>query len=311
MSAESATDPSSTTSTSKPGSEARTAATPAATFAASLYAGMTTRQSDMRWFATGMGTERWNVGGRQRWREPSSVATNVCANLAPDADLRGLRLPVPVDGRRRGALGAQPGGGAGRRRARGHLRDAPAVGPGRPAADPGRPGGRRGARRGALRPRRQPPDRPGAALRPRRSRPPAAPRPRVRPRALRDLALLRRPGRRPRTPRRALPPGRRLGRGVERPLLERLPRRPQGPDRRRGAARGHPHPPGRVLLQRAARAAPARARPARRARPPPEPAARGEATVLRGLPALPVRRPVPQPAEPLVVFAGRHIPEKN
>jgi len=38
---------------------------------------------------------------------------------------------------------------------------------------------------------------------------------------------------------------------------------------------------------------------------------RGEVTVLRGLADLPVRRPVPQPAEPLVVFAGRHIPEKN
>jgi glycosyltransferase involved in cell wall biosynthesis len=38
---------------------------------------------------------------------------------------------------------------------------------------------------------------------------------------------------------------------------------------------------------------------------------RGEVTVLRGLADLPPGRPTPRPAEPLVVFAGRHIPEKH
>jgi glycosyltransferase involved in cell wall biosynthesis len=38
---------------------------------------------------------------------------------------------------------------------------------------------------------------------------------------------------------------------------------------------------------------------------------RGEPTVLRGEWAGPTSRPVPRPAEPLVVFAGRMIPEKN
>jgi len=38
---------------------------------------------------------------------------------------------------------------------------------------------------------------------------------------------------------------------------------------------------------------------------------RGEVTVLRGLYAGPVSSPAPLPAEPLVVFAGRHIPEKR
>jgi glycosyltransferase involved in cell wall biosynthesis len=36
-----------------------------------------------------------------------------------------------------------------------------------------------------------------------------------------------------------------------------------------------------------------------------------EATVLRGEYAGPLERPTPEPAEPLVVFAGRHIPEKQ
>ena len=38
---------------------------------------------------------------------------------------------------------------------------------------------------------------------------------------------------------------------------------------------------------------------------------RGEPTVLRGLSELPAQRPAPRPAEPLVVFAGRHIAEKH
>jgi glycosyltransferase involved in cell wall biosynthesis len=38
---------------------------------------------------------------------------------------------------------------------------------------------------------------------------------------------------------------------------------------------------------------------------------RGEVTVLRGLYAGPESPPAPLPSEPLVVFAGRHIPEKN
>ncbi len=38
---------------------------------------------------------------------------------------------------------------------------------------------------------------------------------------------------------------------------------------------------------------------------------RGEAQVLRGLYTGPVSPPAPVPAEPLVVFAGRHIPEKR
>ncbi len=38
---------------------------------------------------------------------------------------------------------------------------------------------------------------------------------------------------------------------------------------------------------------------------------RGEATVLAGLYAGPAQRPTPKPAEPVVVFAGRHIPEKR
>jgi glycosyltransferase involved in cell wall biosynthesis len=38
---------------------------------------------------------------------------------------------------------------------------------------------------------------------------------------------------------------------------------------------------------------------------------RGEPTVLRGEWAGPTERPAPRPAEPLVVFAGRHIPEKR
>jgi glycosyltransferase involved in cell wall biosynthesis len=38
---------------------------------------------------------------------------------------------------------------------------------------------------------------------------------------------------------------------------------------------------------------------------------RGEVTLLEGLSVLPEEDPVPVPAEPLVVFAGRHIPEKQ
>jgi glycosyltransferase involved in cell wall biosynthesis len=38
---------------------------------------------------------------------------------------------------------------------------------------------------------------------------------------------------------------------------------------------------------------------------------RGEVTVLRGLYAGALSPPAPEPAEPLVVFAGRHIPEKR
>ena len=38
---------------------------------------------------------------------------------------------------------------------------------------------------------------------------------------------------------------------------------------------------------------------------------RGDATVLRGMFSGPETPPVPVPAEPLVVFAGRHIPEKR
>jgi glycosyltransferase involved in cell wall biosynthesis len=37
----------------------------------------------------------------------------------------------------------------------------------------------------------------------------------------------------------------------------------------------------------------------------------GDVQVLRGLYAGPLSRPAPLPAEPLVVFAGRHIPEKR
>ena len=45
------------------------------------------------------------------------------ATLIPREDLPGLRLPLPVDRRRRRAVDAQPRRGTGRRRPRGHLLD--------------------------------------------------------------------------------------------------------------------------------------------------------------------------------------------
>ena len=65
---------------------------------------------------------------------------------AARARLPGLRLPLPVHGRRRRALVPQPRRAAGGGRPRGHLPDAAAVGPARSAADRGR------ARRRGLRP---------------------------------------------------------------------------------------------------------------------------------------------------------------
>ena len=83
-------------------------------------------------------------------------------------------------------------------------------------------------------------------------------------------------------------------------LLARVPRRGRRPDRPRRAAALPARAPARLLLLAAPRAAAARRRRERRARPcsrasTPDRSSRAE----------------PAPAEPLVVFAGRHIPEKR
>src|SRR5215210_9111585 len=126
MAAVSSAEPSSTTRTSKPGSDSRTSATTAAMCAASLYAGMTTRQFDEltgpRATMEEEGTTDCNVRGAQRFRASWQCShVGVCEPARPHADLPGLRLPVPVDRRRRGAVDAQRRRGAGRRRAPGHL----------------------------------------------------------------------------------------------------------------------------------------------------------------------------------------------
>ena len=102
---------------------------------------------------------------------------------AARARLPGLRLPVPVDGRRRGALVPEPRRTPGRRGPRGHLPDATPVGRRRSARDRGGSRPRGLWRRRALRRGRQPPCRPAAALRLGRAAPSAAPRARLRRRA--------------------------------------------------------------------------------------------------------------------------------
>ena len=96
----------------------------------------------------------------------------------------------------------------------------------------------------------------------------------------------------------ALPPGRRLARGLDAELLARVPRSRRRRRRLAGPAAVRPGPPARVLLLAAARRAPARGGPAGRghdARRRVRRAARG-ATLARRRAARGVRRP-PHPRE--------------
>ena len=151
-------------------------------------------------------------------------------------------------------------------------------------------------------PGRQPADRAAAALRPRRPAAPAAPWDGVRRRAHGVLPVLLGARRGGGAAARRLPARRRLARGLERELLARVPRRPSAGAsgyavQRRCVRVRHT----RVLLLAPARGAAASRR-----------ACAATPTLLDGLYAgRPDSRREPREAEPLVVFAGRHIPEKR
>ena len=241
-----------------------------------------------------------------RGRRSRRAARLRSGSLRADADLPRLRLPVPVDRRRRRALVPQPRRAARRRRATrsptsrcasGTRGERPracracacvAVGPRMALYGDG------GQRRIAA----------AARVRRRRARAPAAPRPPLRRRAHRVVPVLlaargRRCVRRARAATGWSSTGTRSGaRDYWREYLGRRRRR----DRRRGAARCACGSRQRAFcFSRLHARAPARAR-----------ACAARSTVLEGEYAgRPERRPAPRPAEPLVVFAGRHIPEKR
>ena len=248
--------------------------------------------------ATVLNARRWKKS-RARRRDASARSASLCRF---HAHLSRLRLPVPLHRRRRRALVPQPRRAAGRRRPRGHLPD--------PA-----PVGARRARRGAGRARGRAPGRAWSSTRPagaaaccRRSC--SAPACSgtccatarrydvVHTASFPYFSLLAAALVRAAAP---LPAGGRLARGLEPRLLARVPRRRRRAHRRRPcrrsacASRSAPSA-SRELHARRLRAAP-RERRAHRAR--------GRVRRDRS------RRASPRAAEPLVVFAGRHIPEKR
>ena len=181
-----------------------------------------------------------------------------------------------------------------------HVPHAAAVGTRRSAADRGRSRGRRVGPRRALRRRREPPHRPAAALRPRRARPPAAPRRGLRRRAHGVVPVLLAAGRRAwrggGTATAWWSTGTRCGRASTGSPTSGAPAGRIGyevqlacvriPQRAFCFSRLHRD---RLLAEGARRA--------------PE--------LLEGAYAGDLTPPEPNDAEPLVVFAGRHIREKR
>ena len=108
----------------------------------------------------------------------------------PVRDLPRLRLPVPPHRRRRRALVPQRRRAAERGRARGHVPDAPPVAARRRSGRAVGPRGRGRPAAGALHPLRPPAHRAAARLRARRLRPPGAPRAPLRRRPHRLVPLL-------------------------------------------------------------------------------------------------------------------------
>ena len=181
------------------------------------------------------------------------------------ADLHRLRLHLSAHGRRGRALVPQPGRAARLRGPRGRLPDAPTVARGRRRGSPRRAGDRGGAPHGAVRAA-------GAAGSVRRSASASAScatssataggYDAVHTASFPYFSLLAAGAAPPAAP---LPPGRRLARGLDAGLLARVPRPRCRRGRLAGAAAVPSDPAAGVLLLAPARAAAARARPARRA----------------------------------------------
>ena len=253
------------------------------------------------------GGEHPNTSTRQASAPPVGAADAAVCHRPSErpglhADLPRLRLPVPVHRRRRRALVPQPRRAPRRGGPRGDLPDAAPVGRAAPTSVPGvdvvAVGPRMALYTGGRR-------RIAAAARVRRRRAlaPAAPRAPLRRRPHRRRSRTSRCWRRRSRGRcGALRARRRLARGLEPRLLARVPR-PRRRARRLDAssARCVARAPARVLLLAAARASALR-----------DEGLRGELDGARGR----VRRARSSrrsraPPSPLVVFAGRHIPEKR
>ncbi len=215
------------------------------------------------------------------------------------ADLSRLRLPVPAHCRRSRALVSQPCGTSCGGRPRGHLPDDAPVGARREPGRRRRAGGRSRAANAALHVHGPAQDRAPARVRCGRPVPPAPQGPALRrsPHGLVSILLRARGG--ARAAPRSLRARRRLARTVELRVLARVSRRGRAGVSGTRAAPLHARAPARPLLFAADRGPPAGGRPAR------------GGNQLEGEYAGDARAADGTEREPLVVFAGRHVPDKS